>query len=110
VAGFQRIPWTEPVTQLTIVADIRTAPGKAELVRAELLKLIAPTQAEAGCLVYDLHVDNDDPNHFLFYETWESRALWQDHMGSTHLADFGQATEGAVERLDVYEMTNTRAG
>ncbi|MEO1610025.1 MAG: antibiotic biosynthesis monooxygenase, partial [Pseudomonadota bacterium] len=25
----------------------------------------------------DLHQDNENPAHFMFYENWESRELWQ---------------------------------
>ncbi|MEM7226648.1 MAG: putative quinol monooxygenase [Pseudomonadota bacterium] len=90
---------------LTIVANIEAVPGKEDLVRAELEKLVAPTRAEPGCQQYDLHRNNDDPAHFLFYENWESRELWQDHMNSPHIAAYVAATEGAVEKFTLYEMT-----
>lgn len=91
--------------KLTIVADIRALPGKAELVKAELQKLVPITLAENGCLQYDLHQDNEDPHHFLFYENWETRELWQDHMNAPHLAAYKEATEGAVAGITIYEMT-----
>ncbi|MBY6019228.1 putative quinol monooxygenase [Ferrimonas balearica] len=90
---------------LTIVANIVAFPDKAELVKAELLRLIDTTRAEAGCVQYDLHQDNDNPAHFLFFENWESRELWQDHMGNQHLKDYLAATEGAVAEFTVNEMT-----
>lgn len=91
--------------KLTIVAKIIAKVEKTELVKAELLKLISPTLAEAGCINYDLHQDNENPNMFLFYENWESRELWQDHMNSTHLAKLTKAIDGATEDITVYEMT-----
>ncbi|MBY5981843.1 putative quinol monooxygenase [Ferrimonas balearica] len=90
---------------LTIVAHIVAFPDKAEQVKAELLKLIDTTRAEAGCVQYDLHQDNDNPAHFLFFENWESRELWQDHMANQHLKDYLAATEGAVAEFTVSEMT-----
>lgn len=89
---------------LTIIATIRAAAGKADLVHAELTKLVAPTREEAGCIQYDLHRDNNDPSHFVFYENWESRALWQAHMAAPHLAAYLSATEGAVDAFTVSEM------
>ena len=91
--------------KLTIVARILAKEEKRELVKNELLKLIDITRAEAGCLNYDLHQDNENPNRFLFYENWESRELWQTHMENAHLADYLAATEGAVEEFIVHEMT-----
>ena len=91
--------------KLTIVARIEANPNKIELVKTELLKLIPITLAETGCLQYDLHQDNENPAVFVFYENWESRELWQQHMGNTHLAEYMQATEGAVASFTLNEMT-----
>ncbi|GAB4195595.1 MAG: putative quinol monooxygenase [Phycisphaeraceae bacterium] len=91
--------------KLTIVAHITAQPDKIDLVRAELMKLIPITLKETGCLQYDLHQDNDNPAHFMFFENWESRELWQAHMNAPHLAAYMQATEGAVADFQLYEMT-----
>lgn len=93
------------MSQLTIVANIKAKTDKVELVKAELLKLIDVTRAEKGCINYDLHQDNENPSHFLFYENWESRELWQIHMNNEHLAAYLAATEGAVEEFTVNEMS-----
>jgi len=90
---------------LTIVAQITAQPGKEALLRRELEKLVAPTRQEAGCIRYDLHVDTTAPGVFLFYETWETRALWQAHMNADHLAQYMAATEGAVAAFVLHEMT-----
>lgn len=93
------------MAQLTIVANIVAKKDKVELVKAELLKLIDITRAEEGCINYDLHQDNENKTHFMFYENWESRELWQTHMGNQHLADYMEATDGAVEEFILNEMT-----
>ena len=93
------------MSKLTIVANIQTQPDKVDLVKAELEKLIPITRAEEGCQQYDLHQDNENPAHFLFFENWDSRELWQAHMNAPHLAAFIQATEGALVELKVNEMT-----
>lgn len=90
--------------QLTIVASILAKDEKRDLVRSELLKLIEITRAEEGCINYDLHQDNDNPNLFLFYENWVNRELWQKHMGNAHLAAYMKATEGAIEEFVLHEM------
>lgn len=92
--------------KLTIVASIKAKPDKIELVKAELEKLVPITRSEKGCLQYDLHQDNDNPAHFIFYENWESRELWQTHMNTQHLKDYMAATEGAVEDFTLNEMTH----
>lgn len=90
---------------LTILAQITANNGKEALVRAELEKLIDITRNEAGCIQYDLHVDNANPGFFVFYENWESRELWQAHMDAPHLAAYMAATDGAVSSFVLNEMT-----
>ena len=90
---------------LTILAQITAEPGKEDLVRAELEKLVPITRAEDGCIQYDLHVDTETPGFFVFYENWESRELWQTHMNAPHLAAYMAATEGAVAQFVLNEMS-----
>jgi len=94
------------MSKLTIVANIQANPDKIDLVKAELEKLLPITRAEAGCIQYDLHQDNEDPAHFTFYENWESRDLWQTHMNAPHLAAYMEATHGAVVEFTLSEMTH----
>ena len=93
------------MSKLTIVATIHAHPGQIDLVKAELEKLVPITRAEQGCLQYDLHRDNANPAHFLFYENWESRELWQTHMNASHLSAYMKATDGAVAEFTLSEMT-----
>lgn len=94
------------MSKLTVVANIKAKSDSIALVKAELLKLIDVTRSEEGCINYDLHQDNENPAHFLFYENWESRELWQTHMNNQHLKDYMAATEGAVEVFTLNEMNN----
>lgn len=90
---------------LTIVANIHAKPEKTELVKTELQKLIKTTKSEKGCINYDLHQYNENPTHFMFYENWESRDLWQIHMNAPHLVEYMVATDGAVDLFTLNEMT-----
>ena len=73
---------------LTVFAEIRANPGKEEAVREVLKGLIEPTRKEEGCVQYILHVDNDNPSHFVFYETWRSMAHLQAHIATPHMQAF----------------------
>lgn len=94
------------MSKLTIVANIYAQPGQIDLVKAELKKLVPITQREAGCIQYDLHQDNDHSAHFMLFENWESRELWQTHMNAAHLATYMEATEGAVAEFTLSEMSH----
>ena len=93
------------MSKLTIIAHIHAIADQIELVKSELQKMVPPTLEEEGCLNYDLHQDNEDPAHFFFYENWESRELWQRHMEAEHLKVFQAATDGAIEKVVLHEMT-----
>ena len=92
--------------RLTVVANIKAKADKTDLVKSELKKLIDITRAEKGCVQYDMHQDNQNPAHFLFFEIWESRALWQIHLAAQPLKDYLAATEGAIEDFTLNEMTH----
>lgn len=72
----------------TLVAYLHAKPEK----RAELLEVmhafVAPTRSENGCIDYHLHVSDDDPNRFVFYENWASRAALDEHLKTPYLTDF----------------------
>ena len=90
---------------LTIIAQIEANQGKEAFIKEELLKLIAPTKKEAGCLEYRLQADNENPTKFIFVEKWENRELWQAHMESEHLKNLVKVTEGALAGLVIHEMS-----
>ncbi|NJK52256.1 MAG: antibiotic biosynthesis monooxygenase [Leptolyngbyaceae cyanobacterium SU_3_3] len=94
------------MSKLTIVAHVYAESDKVDFVKDELLKLIPITRGEEGCIQYDLHQDNDNPAHFLFYEDWESRELWQTHMNAPHLKAYMEITEGAIAEFTLYEMSH----
>lgn len=91
--------------KLVIVARIEAYTGQESLVRNALSKLIEPTLKESGCIQYDLHQDNNNPALFMFYEIWENRELWQNHLNSPHILANRPATEGAIASITVSEMT-----
>ena len=93
------------LSQLTIVANIKSHPDKIDFVNSELEKLVPLTRAENGCVCYDLHRDNENPAHFMFYETWESHERWQDHFNSSHIQDYRAVTEGMIADFTLNEMT-----
>jgi len=64
-----------------------------------------PKREEEGCINYDLHQDNENPNLFIFHENWISHDFLQRHSASTHIAEYRKATENAVEEFALHKMT-----
>jgi len=93
------------MSQITIVAHIRTRADQVSLVQSELEKMVASTRQEPGCLQYDLHRDNQDPAHFVMLESWASPEHLQAHAAGQPMQDFQKAVEGAVESFTVNNLT-----
>jgi len=91
--------------QVTVVAKVVAKKGSVESVRSELLRLIAPTRNEDGCIEYRLHQDHDDPAVFIFYENWENESSLARHMESEHFKIYASAVDGMLEEKDVHRMT-----
>lgn len=90
---------------VTVVAKVVAKKDAVENVRTELLKMIAPTRREQGCIEYRLHQDNGDPAVFIFYENWESAACLERHMESEHFKAYVNAVDGLIAEKVVHLMT-----
>lgn len=90
---------------LSVVAISKVKEGFTEQVKQEMIKLLAPTRQEAGCINYDLHQDQEDPNHFVFYENWESLDHLIAHSKSAHIQAFRAATKGMFVSSSVHKMS-----
>ncbi|ANO50702.1 putative quinol monooxygenase [Woeseia oceani] len=89
---------------LTVVANFQVPSDQTDHVKTELEKLLPISRREDGCIQYDLHENLNDDGHFLLYETWESRALWERHAKAPHISAFLKATKDVDVELTVHQM------
>jgi quinol monooxygenase YgiN len=78
---------------LTVVAKLTAAPGKEEQLKETLTKMVAAVKAnEKGPVVqYSVHVSNDDPATFLFYEQYKDEDAVKAHGTTEHMGALNQA-------------------
>lgn len=88
----------------SLVAKIQAKAGKEEALKAALIDLIDKTRAEAGCVNYDLHLGENDPSTFVFYENWATKTHWEAHNESEHIAGFMAAAEELVESAELTQL------
>lgn len=81
------------MSHCTLIGTVVARNETREELRRILSAMVAPTRAEPGCINYDFHADAEDPNVFVFYENWKSRADLDAHLKTPHLAPL-------VSRLD----------
>jgi quinol monooxygenase YgiN len=91
----------------TIIGMVVAKDETREELRRILSVQVAPTRAEAGCINYDFHVSEDDPNVFMLYENWRSKADLDAHLKTPHLEPlFGRLDELLARPVEIkfYEM------
>jgi quinol monooxygenase YgiN len=69
----------------TIIGMVVAKDETREELQRILAAQVAPTRAEPACINYDFHADADDPNIFMFYENWRSKADLDAHLKTPHL-------------------------
>ncbi len=93
------------MSQLTIIAQVVAKKESVEIVKSELLKMIAPTRKEDCCIDYRLHQDNYNPAVFILYENWESAACFETHKSTEHYKAYVRALDGLLVEKVVHKMT-----
>jgi quinol monooxygenase YgiN len=71
--------------------EMRALEGEEERVRDGLARLVAPTRAVPGCLVFEVHQEANDPAAFSIYEQWQDYESHEVHRRSDHFRDIAQA-------------------
>ena len=100
------------MTFCTIIGTVIAKDETREALRRILAAQVAPTRAEAGCINYDFHVEEDNPNAFMFYENWRSKADLDAHLKMPHLQPlFGHLDELLARPVQIrfYEMLSERS-
>ena len=94
------------MSQIAIIARIKTKPDAIKQARTEMKKIIQPTfSIDEGCIRYELFQDLDDPATFVFLETWKDGECLIKHLESGHLKAYFKAMEGLVESQTIIRLT-----
>ena len=69
---------------LVLVVNLEVIEGKGAELAAVTRDLVAGSQAEEGCIEYDLYENKDAPNSFVFIEKWKDEAALDAHTKMDH--------------------------
>lgn len=90
---------------LTIIGRLQAKPGRGQELRVALEPVVEASRREPGCINYDLHVSETNPDHFTIYENWVDQAALDLHFEQPHSRALAErlpellATELTMERL-----------
>ena len=76
---------------LIVLAKITAKDGMVDNILKESKAIIEATQAEEGCIEYNLYDPVGIANTLLFVEKWESKEALEAHIKQQHFLDFGAA-------------------
>ncbi len=95
------------MNNIVLVATVVAKKGKAEFVKAELNKLIAPTKAEAGNVAYKIHQDLQNDHKFVAIEQWADQNAIKNHMATDHFQNYQVVTtqNDAIESFEYITLT-----
>ncbi len=65
---------------------------------------VASVRDEPGCLRFDVVRDNDDPDHYLFYEVYRDAEAFAAHRASDHFVRWREAADEVLS--DALEATH----
>jgi quinol monooxygenase YgiN len=71
------------MNKVRVIARAVARKGKEDQLRNLLQGMLAPTQAEPGCRLYELY-ESGEWGRFYFYELWENQAALEQHAASPH--------------------------
>ncbi len=89
-------------SEIRVIAVVQGKPGTADAIEQALLRCVAPSRAEAGCLLYTPHRDLNRADQFVFFERWASREALAEHERTEHFKQLVRdLTPLVVKPLDV---------
>ncbi len=90
---------------MSMMVRIEAKPECITRVKQCLTDILAPTRAEDGCVSYQLFIDDANPAMFIFVETWATKAAWEAHDKTPHVAAFRRIAKTDVANVEVVFMT-----
>jgi len=72
------------MAEVTLVARFVAKPGKEAELKTLLSSVVATTNAEDGCKIYDLY-ESPGTGRFFFWELWESQEALNAHSVAAHI-------------------------
>src|SRR5262245_31045515 len=89
-----------------VIVSARVKPEqRGRFLEAIEANAVTSVREEPGCLRFDVVVDNDDPDHYLFYEVYRDSDAFAAHRETGHFARWREAAE--VSLSDPLEATHT---
>jgi quinol monooxygenase YgiN len=87
-----------------VIETIEAIPGKAEELKQELLKLVALSRQEKGCIYYDLYQDRNHPHRMTVLMCWKNREAYDQHNAAAFIQEFVEEFDSVLYQNVIEEI------
>jgi quinol monooxygenase YgiN len=85
--------------EFRVAVHLKAKTETAAELRQLLLGMLAPTRAEDGCILYDLHQVEGSPDEFFVFERWASAEAHHKHLETPHFKELIAVQPNLVAQL-----------
>lgn len=99
------------MNKFVLIVEFQVKPDSLEKFnQAIAINAKASVSEEPGCRQFDVLHNQDDPNHVVLYEVYDSEAAFRDdHMKRKHTQTFLAQAKELVTKQTVYKLKRTVA-
>ncbi|MDN4524508.1 putative quinol monooxygenase [Fictibacillus fluitans] len=81
------------MSAIAVPAELKAKSGKEQQTLDVLLEVMRHSRKEEGCLLYNLHQAQDDPQTFMLYELWSDQQSIDRHIETAHYKAYRSSIE-----------------
>ena len=70
---------------VSMCVRFQAKPEYRDELHTRLLEMVVLSNQEVGCLFYNLHIDQEDPNTFYFLEAWKDQEEFDFHASTDYV-------------------------
>lgn len=79
---------------IVVTGEIELHPEDVWPATYHVVRMMAASQAEEGCLCYRVYADIGNPRRFRIYEEWKDEGALVAHFRTHHMAEFQKRLDG----------------
>jgi len=95
--------WSLILPKVILQGYIKVSDSDLDIVQAELIVHTKLSKEEAGCLVFNVTADVNDPNKFHVYEEFVDQSSFDNHQARVKASNWGNVTKNVVRH---YQISN----
>ncbi|WHY73551.1 putative quinol monooxygenase [Fictibacillus enclensis] len=91
------------MSAIAVLATLKAKSGKEQQTQDVLLEVMKYSRNEEGCLHYNLHQAQADPQTFMLYELWSDQESIDRHMDTAHYKAYRTNIEPLIHDRQVHK-------